>query len=67
MRAVIEQTEEGGLDLGSVCHICPCGSQFWNIQATFENYEISFYLLDMRCAVCGNKAIAPTPVDCPEQ
>lgn len=62
---MIEQSEQGGLDLDTVCHVCPCGSQFWNIQAAFTDYEISAYLLDMTCAVCGNKAKAPTECDRP--
>lgn len=62
----IEQSEQGNLDLGQITHVCVCGSQVWNLQVMFEDYEISFYLLEMTCAVCGCKATAPTPLDRPE-
>jgi hypothetical protein len=29
----------------------------------FEDNEISLYMLDMECALCGNLATAPTPID----
>jgi hypothetical protein len=32
----------------------------------FEDYEISMYMLEMECVLCGTKATAPTPVDMPE-
>lgn len=49
-----------------VCHECPkCESNLWNVKASFEEYELSQYLLDMECAVCGTYAKAPTPLDKP--
>lgn len=52
------------LDLrGDPIHVCICGSKLWNIQAMFEDYEISLYMLDMECALCGAMATAPTLVD----
>lgn len=62
----IQQTETGFGDLGTCTHICVCGSKFWNLQVMFEDYEISFYLLEMTCAVCGSVAQAPTPCDRPD-
>lgn len=47
-------------------HVCPCGSKLWNIKAMFTDYEISMYMLEMNCALCGTLAIAPTLVDMPE-
>jgi hypothetical protein len=44
-------------------HICVCGSMLWNVQAMFEDGEISLYMLDMKCALCGTLATAPTPID----
>jgi len=47
-----------------VCHECPtCESSIWNIKASFEDYEISQYFIDMECAICGTYAKAPTPLD----
>jgi hypothetical protein len=51
---------------GEPTHVCPCGSQLWNIKAMFQDYEISMYFLDMECAECGTKATAPTLPDMPE-
>lgn len=50
-------------DKDNPLHVCPCGSKLWNVQAMFEDYEISFYFLEMSCALCGSLATAPTPVD----
>ena len=50
---------------GEPTHVCPCGSMLWNIQAMFDDYEISMYFTDMECSLCGTKATAPTPVDKP--
>ena len=47
-------------------HECVCGSNLWRITATFEDYEISMYFLDMECVMCGTKATAPTPIDHPD-
>ena len=47
-----------------VCHECPhCESNLWRVHASFDDYEISQYLLDMECAICGTYAKAPTPLD----
>ena len=44
--------------------VCPCGSVLWKLQVIFdEDNEISFYFLDMECALCGTLATAPTPLD----
>lgn len=49
-----------------VLHECPvCESNIWNIKASFEDYEISMYFMDMECASCGTYAKAPTPLDRP--
>lgn len=48
---------------GTPTHLCPCGSDVWNVKVMFENFEISSYFLDMECANCGSLATAPTPVD----
>jgi hypothetical protein len=50
---------------GVVKHICDCGSFVWNIKASFDDYELSSYFLDMECSVCGSYALAPTPLDKP--
>ena len=44
-------------------HVCVCGSMLWHVQAMFEEGEISLYMLDMECALCGSLATAPTPID----
>jgi hypothetical protein len=49
-----------------ICHECPnCESSLWNIKASFQDYEISQYLIDMECSICGSYAKAPTPLDRP--
>jgi hypothetical protein len=48
---------------GRPTHACICGSHVWNLKATFEDYEIGTYLLEMQCAECGSLATAPTPLD----
>ena len=49
-----------------VLHECPiCESNIWNIKASFDDYEISNYFLDMECSSCGTYALAPTPLDKP--
>jgi hypothetical protein len=52
-------------DKDAPTHICVCGSRLWNVKCMFEDYEISFYFLDMECALCGSQATAPTLVDSP--
>lgn len=49
-----------------IMHECVCGSDMWKVVVTFEDYEISSYLLDMECFWCGARAKAPTPIDHPE-
>jgi hypothetical protein len=44
-------------------HVCICGSTLWNVKAIFEEGEISLYMLDMECSLCGSLATAPTPID----
>lgn len=62
-RAWLEEEMES-MDLrGTPTHECICGSRTWNLIATFDNYEISTYLLDMMCVDCGSIATAPTPMD----
>ena len=49
-----------------VHHTCPvCESFVWNVKASFEDYELATYFLDMECASCGTYALAPTPSDRP--
>ena len=48
---------------GTPTHLCPCGSQIWNLKVIFEDFEIATYFLDMECVSCGSVATAPTPVD----
>lgn len=50
-------------DKDNPLHVCSCGSILWSVQAQFEDGQISLYLLDMECALCGNLATAPTPID----
>jgi hypothetical protein len=54
------------VDLGVVTHVCICGGNLWKILATFDDYEIAMYSLEMYCAECGAKAKTPTPLDKPE-
>lgn len=46
-------------------HVCPCGSQVFNVMASFEDYELSWYFLDATCVSCGNLVLAPCPIDKP--
>ena len=63
---MIKKEEELHVDLrGDPIHICICGSMVWNIQAMFDNYEISMYFTEMECSLCGTLATAPTPIDNP--
>ncbi len=50
-------------DKDNPLHVCVCGSFLWKVQAMFEDSEISLYMLDMECALCGALATAPTPID----
>jgi len=52
------------MDLRGVpTHVCVCGSTVWNVKAMFADGEISLYMLEMECYVCGSLATAPTPGD----
>jgi hypothetical protein len=44
-------------------HVCPCGSQVFNVMAAFEDYELSWYFLDGTCVSCGNLVTVPCPID----
>lgn len=44
-------------------HVCICGSTLWKVKAMFEDGQISLYMLDMECELCGALATAPTPID----
>jgi hypothetical protein len=54
-----------GSDLRSLgpVHICPCGSQVFNILASFDDYEIVWYFLDATGVNCGNLVLVPCPID----
>jgi hypothetical protein len=54
-----------GTDLRGVgpIHVCPCGSQVFNVMASFEDYELVWYFLDATCVNCGNLVVVPCPVD----
>jgi hypothetical protein len=62
---ILEQDPmDNAMDLrGTPTHECVCGSAIWNLQVTFEDYEIGTYFLEMQCAECGSLATAPTPLD----
>ena len=50
-------------DKNAPLEICVCGSTLCNVKAQFEEGEISLYMLDMECYLCGSLATAPTPID----
>ena len=59
-----EEAESKKLDLrGNPTHECVCGSKVWVVYATFNDYEIGSYFLDMECSNCGTYATAPTLLD----
>ena len=49
-------------DLGPI-HVCPCGSQVFNVMASFDDHELVFYFLDATCVNCGNLVVVPCPAD----
>lgn len=57
-----------GADLRSLgpVHVCSCGSQVFNVMATFEDYELVWWFLDATCAECGALVRVPCPVDNPD-
>jgi hypothetical protein len=58
---------EGAADFRpQITHECVCGCRHFRIVATFDEYEISSYFLDMECVNCGSRYYAPTPIDGPE-
>jgi hypothetical protein len=50
-------------DKDAPLEVCACGSTLWKVKAMFEEGEISLYMLDMECYLCGSLATAPTPLD----
>jgi hypothetical protein len=66
-KKIIEEnagTPKTSIDLrGTPTHQCVCGSEIWNLQVAFDDYEIATYYLDMECVNCGSIATAPTPID----
>jgi hypothetical protein len=55
---------EHAMDIrGTPTHVCPCGSDIWNLKVSFDDYQIAYYMLDMECVNCGSVATAPTPID----
>ena len=60
--------EPFGADLRAIgpLHVCTCGSQVFNVMASFEEYELVWYFLDATCTSCGNLVTVPCPVDNPE-
>ena len=48
---------------GTPTHVCVCGSNQFFVRATFHNFELAQYFLDMECVSCGSLLTAPTPVD----
>ena len=44
-------------------HVCPCGSQVFNVMCSFEDYELVWYFLDATCVNCGNLVVVPCSVD----
>jgi hypothetical protein len=63
---VADPSEDQPVDLGVITHTCICGCTQWKIWASFEDFEISAYSLEMYCLECGAKAITPTPIDRPQ-
>jgi hypothetical protein len=58
------ESYDNSIDLrGTPTHLCPCGSNIWNLKVIFDDFEIATYFLDMECVNCGSVATAPTPVD----
>jgi hypothetical protein len=50
-------------ELGPV-RVCPCGSEWWNVQAMFDDdFEIGIYGTTARCVLCDSLATVVTPID----
>ena len=60
--------EPSGADLRAFgpIHVCTCGSQVFNVMASFEDYELVWYALDAECVSCGNLVVVPCPPDSPD-
>jgi hypothetical protein len=60
--------EPYGADLRGLgpIHVCTCGSQVFNVMASFNDFELCWYFLDATCVSCGNLVVVPCPVDHPE-
>ena len=60
--------EPFGADLRALgpIHVCPCGSQVFNVAASFEDNELVWYFLDATCYSCGNIVTVPCPADEPQ-
>lgn len=43
-----------------------CGSQWFQIHAFFQDYEIAAYIIEAKCSGCGADVTAPTPIDHPD-
>ncbi len=48
---------------GVPTHACPCGEKVFIVHATFDDYEISMYGLNVECSACGALLTAPCEVD----
>jgi hypothetical protein len=49
--------------LGAI-RVCPCGSEWWNLQVKFDDdYEIGMYGTNARCVLCDSIATIVTPID----
>jgi len=59
----IEREYNSGLVIPFETTVCPCGSQFFNVQVMFDHdtKEPSFFLSDMECSLCGAAAQLPIP------
>jgi len=42
-------------------HECICGSDLFKVICSFEDGELTFYLLEAECALCGSWLEVPTP------
>ncbi len=62
MRGLPQVTGTDLRGLGPI-HVCPCGSQVFNVAASFEDYELVWYALDATCFSCGNLVVVPCPPD----
>lgn len=62
---LFEDLAEGGPDLrwAGPTHQCLCGNDLLAVAVRFEDSQVAFYLLDVRCLACGAYLIAPTEID----